>query len=72
MLVLNRPLDINLNGSQYRLTSVAIATNGLEDDVINSLYGKTATVSGSIEESFATSWSPVGLKTLEIKDVPRS
>lgn len=72
VLVLNRPLDINLNGSQYRLTSVAIATNGLEDDVINSLYGKTATVSGSIEESFATSWSPVGLKTLEIKDVPRS
>ena len=66
-LVLSRPLDVRLNGTQYHLTSVAIAVRGLSDDVMKSLEGKRVDIQQSeIEEAFATSWSPIGLKTLSI------
>ena len=67
--VLKRPLEITLNGTTYRLTSVAIATSGLSNSELGGLYGKAATVSGTIDQSFGTSWTPVGLKTTEIRDV---
>ena len=60
-----RPLDMNLNGTQYRLTTIAVATSGLDDNG-KSLIGRKADVKGPLEESFATSWSPAGVKALEI------
>lgn len=65
VLKLNRPLDMNLNGTQYRLTTIAVATSGLDDNGA-SLIGRKADVKGPLEESFATSWSPAGVKALEI------
>ena len=55
----------NLNGTQYRLTTIAVATSGLDDNG-KSLIGRKADVKGPLEESFATSWSPAGVKALEI------
>lgn len=65
VLKLTRPLDMNLNGTQYRLTTIAVATSGLDDNG-KSLIGRKADVKGPLEESFATSWSPAGVKALEI------
>lgn len=65
VLKLNRPVDIKLNGKQYRLTTIAVATSGLDDNG-KSLIGRKADVKGPLEESFATSWSPAGIKALEI------
>ena len=65
LLKLTRPLDMNLNGTQYRLTTIAVATSGLDDNG-KSLIGRKADVKGPLEESFATSWSPAGVKALEI------
>ena len=65
VLKLTRPLDMNLTGTQYRLTTIAGATSGLDDNG-KSLIGRKADVKGPLEESFATSWSPAGVKALEI------
>ena len=65
VLKLTRPLDMNLNGTQYRLTTIAVATSGLDDNG-KSLIGRKADVKGPLEESFATSWSPAGVNALEI------
>lgn len=65
VLKLNRPLDMNLNGIQYRLATIAVATSGLDDNGA-SLVGRKADVKGPLEESFATSWSPAGVKAFEI------
>ena len=65
VLKLTRPLDMNLNGTQYRLTTIAVATSGLDDNG-KSLIGRKADVKGPLEESFATSWSPAGVKALAI------
>ena len=65
VLKLTRPLDMNLNGTQYRLTTIAVATSGLDDNG-KRLIGRKADVKGPMEESFATSWSPAGVKALEI------
>ncbi|MEC4273714.1 hypothetical protein VJ923_11155 [Adlercreutzia sp. R25] len=65
VLKLNRPVDMSLNGTQYRLTTIAVATSGLDDNG-KSLIGRKADVKGPLEESFATSWSPAGIKALEI------
>ena len=53
VLKLTRPLDMNLNGTQYRLTTIAVATSGLDDNG-KSLIGRKADVKGPLEESFAT------------------
>ena len=42
-----------------------VATSGLDDNG-KSLIGRKADVKGPLEESFATSWSPAGVKALEI------
>ncbi len=65
VLKLNRPLDLNLNGTAYRLTAVAVATSGLDDNG-KSLIGRKADVKGPMEESFATNWCPFGVKAYEI------
>ena len=45
VLKLTRPLDMNLNGTQYRLTAIAVATSGLDDNG-KSLIGRKADVKG--------------------------
>ncbi len=66
VLKLARPVDLKLNGTTYHLTTIAVAVSGLDDNG-KSLIGKKATeVKGPLEENFATSWSPAGIKALEI------
>ena len=66
VLKLARPADMKLNGTTYHLTTIAVAVSGLDDNG-KSLIGKKATeVKGPLEENFATSWSPAGIKALEI------
>lgn len=68
VLVLKRPIDITLNGTSYRLTSVALALgDNISDSQVRGLYGDTGSVSGTIDEGFATNWSPVGLKVSSVE-----
>ncbi len=62
---LARPLELSINGTAYRLSYVAVAVAGLDDNG-QGLVGRSADVQGPLEESFATSWSPIGIKALEI------
>lgn len=63
VLKLHRPMEVTVNGTSYRLNTVAVAVNGVD---AASLVGREAEVSGPLEESFTTSWSPLGIKALEI------
>lgn len=65
VLKLARPIDIEINGQPYRLTTMAVATSGLADNGAG-LIGRKADVKGPLEESFATSWCPAGIKAMEI------
>ena len=65
VLELARPLELSINGTAYRLSYVAVAVAGLDDNG-QGLVGRSADVQGPLEESFATSWSPIGIKALEI------
>lgn len=62
-LQLNRPMDVVVNGTSYRLTSIAVAVSGVD---ASSLVNRKAEVTGPLEETFNTSWSPLAIKALEI------
>lgn len=62
-LKLHRPMDVTVNGTQYRLNSIAVAVSGVE---AANLVNRKAEVSGPLEETFNTNWSPLAIKALEI------
>lgn len=64
VLRLSTPIDLTLGGTQYRLTTVAIAVY-LHDNGA-SLIGRTAEVEGKLQEDCATSWCPFGMKAENI------
>lgn len=66
VLKLRQPVELKLNGTNFRLTTLAVAVSGLDDNG-KSLIGKQITcISGPMEEAFGTSWCPFGIKTLKI------
>ena len=67
VLKFTKPVTMTLDGKKYSLNSIAVATSGLSDKKLKALYGQKADVSGTLEESFATSWSPAGIKALTIE-----
>lgn len=62
-LKLHRPMDVTVNGTQYRLNSIAVAVSGVE---AANLVNRKAEVSGPLEETFNTNWSPLAIKAFEI------
>lgn len=68
VLKFSQPVTMTLNGKKYSLSSIAVATSGLSEKKIKALYGKKVKrIEGVLEESFATSWSPAGIKALTIE-----
>lgn len=67
VLKFTKPVTMTLDGKKYSLNSIAVATSGLSDKKIKALYGRKADVSGTLEDQFATSWSPAGIKALTIE-----
>jgi hypothetical protein len=67
-LLLTRPIKFNLNGTSYTLAYLPIATQGV-DNQLSSLVGMKAEVKGTLEETFATTWAPLGIKATQIEQV---
>lgn len=65
-LKLSEPITCTINGEKYTLYYLPIAVSGLGNSW-KELIGAKADVSGSFEDSYATSWCPGGLKTLRIE-----
>lgn len=66
VLRLKRPVELKLNGTEYHLTTLAVAVSGLDDNGKSLIGRQIKYISGPMEEAFATSWCPFGVKTLEI------
>ncbi len=66
VLKLRQPVELKLNGTDFRLTTLAVAVSGLDDNGKSLIGRQIKYISGPMEESFGTSWCPFGIKTLEI------
>lgn len=66
VLKLRQPVELKLNGTNFRLTTLAVAVSGLDDNGKSLIGRQIKYISGPMEEAFGTSWCPFGIKTLEI------
>lgn len=66
VLKLRQPVELKLNGTSFRLTTLAVAVSGLDDNGKSLIGRQIKYISGPMEEMFGTSWCPFGIKTLEI------
>lgn len=68
VLKFNQPVTMTLDGKKYEFTTLPVAVSGVSKSQMKTLDGfKVEYVEGPLEESFATSWAPAGIKALNIK-----
>ncbi len=68
VLEFSQPVTMTLDGKKYEFHYLPVAVQGLSKSQLETLHNFEAEyVQGTLEKSFATSWSPAGIKALNIK-----